>query len=361
MKIADAYIVKSILKTALSALLICTLMVVAVELFSQMNQIVSNTVSMQDLLELSILGIPKYLMMVVSICFLFAVTFFLSQLQANNEMITFYNSGFSYRRIILPIIILAFVVSLFFSFFSETVSIRATLKHDALSEELFGRSSTIDNSNITLSDYEGDFLVHASRFREAEQRIDNVIIIEFEDGRIIQRSSADYALFDNTKGYWTLYNAIIHERVDDKLIPSRVEIYEYPLITLEPRLFRNLSDDISTMERQDAREYLRRMKVLDRDIYQTSATEYIQRLFSPFSILILMLISCSMNYRFKKNVFLFSVIQSLCTAVVYYVAMMVMTIMADQGVIAPASSVLIPVALVGALVFLIRLIGLRNG
>ncbi len=361
MKIIDTYIVKSILKTALSALLICTLMVVAVELFSQMNQIVSNTVSMADLLELSILGVPKYLMMVVSICFLFAVTFFLSQLQANNEMITFYNSGFSYRRVILPIIILAVVTSLFFSFFSETVSIRATLKHDALSEELFGRSSTIDNSNITLADYDGDYIVHASRFREGEQRIDNVIILEFEEGRIKQRSESDYALFDEEKGYWTLYNAFIHIRDGNKLIPERTESYEYPLITLEPRLFRNLSDDISTMERQDAREYLRRMRVLDRDIYQVSATEYIQRLFSPFSILILMLISCSMNYRYKKNVFLFSVIQSLCTAVVYYVAIMVMTIMAEQGVIAPILSILIPIGVVTALVFLIRLIGLKNG
>jgi len=359
--LADRYIIKSILKTALSALFICTLMVVAVELFSQMNQIVSNSVGFDKLLELSILGVPKYLMMVVSICFLFAVTFFLSQLQANNEMITFYNSGFSYRRVIRPILLLAVVVSLFFFYFSETVSIQATLKHDALSEELFGRSSTVDNSNITLSDYEGRYIVHASRFREEEERIDDVVVLETEEGRILKRSEAAYALFDKETGYWTLYEAVRYTREGRVLTSERFSNLEYPLFTLEPRLFRNLSDDISTMDRKDANEYLHRMKVLDPDIYMVSATEYLQRLFSPFSILILMVISCSMNYKFKKNVFLFSVIQSLCTAVVYYVAIMVMTIMAEQGLIPPLASVLYPIALVAFLAFLIRLIGLKNG
>ena len=361
MKILDRYILFSVLKTAIATLLICTCLVVAVELFSQMNQIVSNSVSISSLIKLSILGVPKYLMMVASLSFLFAVTFFLSQLQANNEMIIFYNSGISYFRIITPILILAIIVTLLFTLFSESVSIEATIEHDKLSDELFGASSTQDNRNITLTDSEGNYMIHASRYNSDNERIFNVTTVETEIGRIKRRVYADYA--DYSDGYWTFYKAKVQD-IDSlqRVVNSyEADVFPYEKITLEPRLFRNLSGSLSTMPHADAITYLRRMKVLDNDSYNSSLTEYLERIFSALPILILMLISCSMNYKFKKNVFLFSVIQSLCTAVVYYVVQMVASIMAEQGVIHPALSILLPVFTVALLALIIRVIGSKNG
>ena len=118
MKIVTRYITSSILKTAIITLLVCVLLVLAVELFSSMNKIVTSSTNIKDIIKLSILGLPEYLMMVASISFLFATTFFLSQLQANNELIMLYNTGLSYFKIASKIVILGVIVTIVFFYFS---------------------------------------------------------------------------------------------------------------------------------------------------------------------------------------------------------------------------------------------------
>ena len=97
MKILDRYIAFSILRTSLAALVICTLLIIAVNMFSSMNNYVTNSVDLMTILYLAVLGTPEYLMMASSVSFLFGTTFFLSQLESNNEMIMLLNAGISYR------------------------------------------------------------------------------------------------------------------------------------------------------------------------------------------------------------------------------------------------------------------------
>ena len=60
----------------------------------------------------------------------------------------------------------------------------------------------------------------------------------------------------------------------------------------------------------------------------------------------MIMIACSINYRFKKNVLFFSLVCSICVAVVYFVVQMMTVMMADQGVIAPQLGTLIPFAVI---------------
>ena len=360
MKIVTRYITSSILKTAILTLFVCVLLVLAVELFSSMNKIVTSSTNIAQIIKLSILGLPEYLMMVASVSFLFATTFFLSQLQANNELIMLYNTGFSYNKIAIRVVILGIIVTTLFFFFSETVMIDAKIEHNKLSDELFGLSGTTDSRNITLSDLDSNYVVHASRFNSDTNTIYNATLIKKEGNNIKLRVVSPYAKYSE-EGYWIFSDSRVYLRDDNSLQTSYEIEYSVKDFTLEPRLFKNANNDVTTMEREDAINYLKRIKTLDRDTYYQAATDFYQRIFSPFSILILMLISVSMNYRFKKNVFLFSIIQSLCTAVVYYVALMVFTISSSQGVTEPYFSVLLPIVIVTILSMIVRALGGLSG
>ena len=140
-------------------------------------------------------------------------------------------------------------------------------------------------------------------------------------------------------------------------------IPELPVMFMDmpPQMFTNQARDISTMDNGSALEYLERVRQVDVDLWYQAATEYVSRLFSPFSIFVLVTIALLMNYRFKKNIFLFSLIQSLCTAVVYYVVQMLVSIMCEQGIIHPAYSAIIPVVTVLVLSLSIRFIGRMHG
>ena len=105
MKILDRYIIKSILKVGIVAILVFALILVAVELFGRMDNIMTGSIPFKSILEYAVLSVPQYLMMVSSLAFLFATTYFLSMLSANNERIALLTAGLGKKRIALPIIV----------------------------------------------------------------------------------------------------------------------------------------------------------------------------------------------------------------------------------------------------------------
>ena len=181
MKLLDRYIISSILRVSLSTLAICTLLVVAVEMFSSMNDYVTNALPFQEILYLAVLGLPEYLMMCASVSFLFGTTFFLSQLESNNEMIMLLNAGLGYRRICSPALVMTLVVTILAFIFSQTIMIDAGIEHDRLSVEHFGQTSTQDSSNISVSSLDGSCIVDSSYFSQELGRLFDVTFVSKDD------------------------------------------------------------------------------------------------------------------------------------------------------------------------------------
>ncbi len=356
MKILTRYTITSIIRTAFVTILLFALILAAVELFSKMDQIMHGGVEVPRLIEYIILSLPEYLMMVASISFLFSVTYFLSTLTANNEMIPILNAGVSPVRLRLPIIVLALVLTVLGSLFQEHTVIAAANRHDELETELFGASSTRDSRNIVLTDDDG-FLIYTQRFSEATGEIYDPVLIRSGGGMIEERVEASRAHYDEEKGWWVFEDARIYTISGNDVITERVTEYEEPLFDPEPRMFRSQNTDIKTMDRETAKEYLQRLWDSNRTSWQGMATDYYRRVASPLAILVLMFISVSMNYNFKKNVLLFSVIQSLSIAVIYYVADMVFSIMGHQGAVTPLMTVAAPFILTILLSLVISLLG----
>ncbi len=356
MRILTRYTIFSILRIAIVTIMLFALILAAVELFSKMDQIMHGSVPVPSLVEYIILSLPEYLMMVASISFLFAVTYFLSMLTANNEMIPILNAGVSPVRLRMPIIVLALLLTVLGSLFQEHAVIAAANRHDELETELFGASSTRDSRNIVLEDEDG-YIIYTRRFSEATGVIYDPVLVRSSDGRIEERVEASRAHYDEEKGWWIFEDARVYT-VSLSDVETRVEsVYEAPLFDPEPRLFRSQNTSIDTMDRETAQDYLSRLWSSNRSSWQGMATDYYRRVASPLAILVLMFISVSMNYNFKKNVLLFSVIQSLSIAVIYYVADMVFSIMGHQGAVSPLMAVIAPIVLTVLLSLLISIFG----
>ena len=56
----------------------------------------------------------------------------------------------------------------------------------------------------------------------------------------------------------------------------------------------------------------------------------------------MIIVSVSVNIKYKKNVLLFSIISSVSLGVIYYVVQLVTLLIAKQGMIAPIFGMLIP-------------------
>lgn len=349
MRILDRYVLGSILRVTIITVLLCTFMMLVVDLFTNIDNYLTYEISGMAMLRMSILHIPRAVTFVLGPSLLFSVTFFLSMLNANNELISLLNAGIPYRRIIIPILAVGMLASAGLFIFQETVVISTTQERELLSNELFGTRSTLDNRDVTLSDIDGGYVIYASRYTESTKRITSVMVVQRdEEGILSARIDAPYAVFNEEMGAWVFSEATVYKM--NPRAPSVesgfYQTYSDAVIDLDPNFFRNHSNDITTMELSTAIQYLKRMKQLSPEQYSLYATEFWERVLGTITPLVLVIIACSMNIRFKKNVLLFSIISSLSVAVVFYVTQMLTLIMAKQGVIAPLSGMIVPMIVV---------------
>ena len=357
MKILTRYTISSVLKVALVTILMFALILAAVELFSRMDSIMNGNIPIQSIIYYILLSLPQYLLMVASISFLFAVTYFLSSLTANNEAIPILNAGVGPVRLRMPIFILSVILTLLGSVYQEKAVIAINAERTEVETELFGASSTRDARNIVLTDPDG-YLIFTDRFSESDNSVYSPVLVRHAGARIGMRAEAESASWEEESGTWIFHNARIYEVNDDGTVSSSLEDeFTAPDFDIEPRLFRSQNTSVETMDRETAKEYLERLRTTDSITWQEKATDYYRRLFAPLAIFVLMFISASMGYRFKKNVLLFSVIQSLSIAVIYYVADMVFSIMGHQGAVSPYSAVIMPIVMTLILSLILSLLG----
>lgn len=345
MKILGRYIVFSILSVGLAVTLFASVMMMGVDLFRNLDTYVTYNVSSHDVVRLTLLYFPESVLFTIGPSFLFSVTYFLSMLHANNEIIAVLNSTINYRKVLIPIIACGLAVSLFWFVFNEKAGLPCTSQKEKLKEAVTtGESGPEDNYRIALSDMTRNYMVYASRYVNSTQTLYNITFIQSFSDNVIERIDARRAVWDNERQMWQFFDAMVYESsADGSILNTRSEesYYEQNL-GLEPEMFRNLSNDISKMPLGIARKYVSRMRYLNPEQYAEMASSYYERVFGGLTVLVLVIIACAMNYRFKKNILFFSLVFSVVVAVVYYVVRMMTMMMSRQGIIAPYLGTLTP-------------------
>lgn len=353
-KVLDKYIISSIMKTALIATVVFSLILAGVELFGKMDSILTGGVGFLDVLSYAFLCIPQYFIMVFSISLLFSTTYFQSSLSANNERIALLNAGLSKWRLFKPIFFLAIVLTIFSFLLSESFIKDLDAKRETLSENLFGLSSTQDSRNIVLNSDNG-YVVYTNRYTDYDKRIISPIIIKEENGNLLIRISGRSGYYENN--HWIIDDANVYRYEDDVITNMYYSSYELDDLNLEPDFFKSNNINVETMDIQRAFEYLKKLKQTDREVWQEKATDYYRSLFKALSVFVLLCITGALDYNLKKNVLLFSIIQSLSIAIVYYVSDMVFSICSHQGAIMPFMAVVLPVITTVFVALIINYIG----
>lgn len=350
LKTLDRYTVTSILKTGIATSLLACFMLLGVDLFSNLDLYMNHNVGFAKAFAVTILYFPEAFLLALGPSFLFAVTYQLSMLHAHNEVMSVLNSGVSLSRIVRPIAVLAVVLSIFYFFFNEKVAIPSSNEKALQKENITKDTDSTNNQDIALSDMQSGYMIYAAIYSDSDQTLFDVSLIESDEhGGLIRRTDAYRAVYNQETGLWTFYDAYVYTPTPEGVAVEHIGDYENKTVLLEPQLFRNVSNEISTMSLDLARAYLDRMKVLNPEQYASLGTEYYKRIFSCLTPLIMILIACSINYRFKKNVLFFSLVCSICIAVVYFVVQMMTVMLSDQGVIAPQLGTLIPFIVIIAL------------
>ncbi len=361
MRILRRYTLFSVLKISIITALLASLILMGVDLFSHLDSYMSNNVGFAKAMGVTSLYFPEAFLLSIGPSFLFAVSYQLSAMHSSNEILIVLDSGVSMARLVFPIVVMGVLVSGLYFAFSEYVAIPMSNRKTVVTERLTNMSLNGDNRNVALSDMQSGYMVYASIYSDSDMSLHDVTLVQNDDeGKLISRTDARIARYDQDTGLWTFLDAYIYAPNGEKVDVIHEEKMVSPVMRLEPQLFRDSSNEISSMSLDLARAYLARMKTLNPDEYASLATEYYQRILGCLTPLVMMVIACSITYRFKKNVLFFSLVGSICIAVVYFVVRMVTVMLADQGVIAPILGTLIPFAAVIVISLLLRTFLIRQ-
>lgn len=358
MRILVRYTLKRVFSTAVATFLIFCFLVMAVETFMHLDSYISSeNTDFVMMVRYAFSSLSNYYLLLLSVSFLFSVSYFLSNMSANNELISIYGAGISRRRLIAPIFISACILTVFFFAFNETLGLEWKDYNIRLSAEYFGQSGTSDPRNISLYDESTGYLVHAAGYNKDSMRLYSPVIVKCSDGSIEKRIEARYADYDKFK--WVIYDARVIQKGDEGFSTVFHDSYEETDFLMEPSLFESQNMRMETMDASSAYDYLKKLEKVNPTAYQEKMTDFLSRFFEPLSILIMIVIALMMNYTFKKNILLFSIVQSLIIAVVYYVSDMVFSIISRQGMVPAYSVAVFPFLLTVLLSLVISKIGKR--
>lgn len=346
MKILTKYSLRSVLKVGFLTAFLAGLMLMGIDLFKNLDTYTRYQVSGLDILILTALYFPSGTLLGLGPAFLFSVTYYLSMLHASNEYVCILNSGINYKKFLVPIIFSAVFISLFYFGFNETVALPAENLKDARMRIIAStENGSNDNSNVALNNNDNSMLVYADTYIDSSTILYGVKVLEkTANNRIAARTDARTAVWNEEKQCWILNDAYAYipseDGTDAKI--EHLETVEKSNFNLEPELFKNLSSEISRMSLKLSKSYLSKIKQYNKIQYAVLGTSFYKRILSCLTPLVMMVIACSLSYNFKKNVLFFSLLCSICIAVVYYVIQMLTLMLANQGIIHPALGMIIP-------------------
>ncbi|MGD1823502.1 MAG: LptF/LptG family permease [Pleomorphochaeta sp.] len=343
MKIITKYICSNIIKILFSTVILTSLLLLSVDLFSNFDSYVQNNVEWSEIARITIYYLPQAFLIVFAPASLFSITFFLSQMNTNNEVIALLSSGYPMKMVYKIITILMFCISILLFLFNENVVLQSKIDYNLLKNEAFNINNNFDNSNIGLIDSLNNNVIYANKYKEENKTLYKLIVVKKDDNnKIVKRIDAKNGVWSQEKNYWILNDVKVTNIYDQDIYIEEFTQLEDPTINLEPNMFRNLSLDIQTMYFSSAIKYLKIQRNVNLRLWYESMSDFLERLLEPFSIIIMTVIACSIDYKGRKNVFLFSVFNSIILAVVYYVSKMVFQIASKQGLLNPYIASLLP-------------------
>lgn len=355
MKRVDHYVAGGVLRVTLLTVTLCTLMMVSVLLFSQLDLFLRGRTPFRILLHYALLRVPEAFTFTLPPSLLFSIAFTFSQLSANNELICLYNATFSQKRLVLPVMVLALFCTLLSFGVQERLGVPAAKEQAALENEIGSFDPKAQRKDVNLVDYDAGYLFHAGRWKAESGRGENVVVLLLdEDGKAEERLDARSVSYSDDG--WLLRDCTIHRISPEGVATFHESNHSVRLEGLTPELAEQGSGDINQMTRSEAKAYLARLEKLDHSLWRQSRVDWARRSLNCLSVMVMALIACLIPYKFKRNVLLFTIILSLSIAVVSYVLEMVSLILARQGLVGPESAMLAPMAISVLLAVATRLV-----
>ncbi len=340
-----SYLYKRFLPVFSGSLIFFSFVLVLVDLLMNLWKFIQNQIPPSAVMNLMILYMPKTIGYAMPIAVLFASSYVLSELYANNELIVIFSSGISLHRFAFPLLALSIVLSIFLFFFEDRLIVPTYAKKVQVQNELLNTNQTKNNDKIVvLSDhrlitYKADYYDDG---REALYKV--FIVVREEDKNNFRIVYADSALWDSDAGHWKLSGSIQYTFAGEEITNGNVDSEIIGRLTEKPETFRNNTISVEEVNVKEAREYIEHLQRTGLPSAEARSVYY-KKFSFPFVLFIVVFLSVGLSGRSRKNVLLISLFLCIGSSVLFYVTQMITMLLAKFGYIPPLLGAWFPVFL----------------
>lgn len=339
------YTIRTVMGIYLIALLLFIIALQLVEVVTNLVQYIQLNVPISTILQLQLLFLPSSVHFALPISMLFATSFSMGNFHNTRELLAVFGSGINLMQFCVPIFIFALCVSVFSFWLENNVVVNARAGYNSLRESILLINPSSDDQFVAIFGGDGNDVYYAEHFDRATQVLSKPILIERDiRGFITRRISAaratwngDYWLFEDAHSY-------VWNEQDDTVAHTEHGNVRIVNLDITPQEFGDADLQIDEMNLTQAREYIisRRRTGLP---FREELTTYYKRFAFSCTTLVVALISCGIGAFLRKNTLLLSMLISLGITVIYYVAGLLIDLLAFNGYLAPAFAAWLPVLL----------------
>ncbi len=344
MRILDKYIVKQYLINFFIIILSFSALFIIIDVFDRLPRLLRYTNNYIDMAQYFLLRIPYLFVLTSPIVVLLSGLFLMSSLSKYNESIAIRAAGISIFRMVRPLLILGFFMSLIIMSFGEFILPLAENRRNKIYTENIKQQEIEDikmRSNIFYSD--DNFLFYLNFFDGYNNKIRVIDITEKDKvtGQIVRKIQANEAIWEEKQ--WSFRHCYERHFENQELTFFEYQSIKYiPEIKTTPNDFIKSAKSTMSMNFFELREYITRLKKIGEKHHIEQIDLYMKVTF-PFANFIILLFciplaTASVRSKGRGVIFLMGIV--ICFS--YLVMLRICQSLGYNEIISPITATLFP-------------------
>jgi lipopolysaccharide export system permease protein len=306
-------------------------------LFKISDLVIERGVSFGIVIRLFLYYLPRLIAYTIPMSCLLAALLGFSKLSANSELVALKSAGLSFNRIVRPVLIASFVISIAAFFVNETlVPISERAAANVMVYEVFKETPPVFKEKIFLKEEKDKQLkrvIYVNKMKIKNGDMDEIVVEEFEKGQLVRVISAKSGKWIN--GSWWIYDGAAYEIKKTGEVSTLFKFDKQALnLNLNPSEAAKTSDDPDQMGITELYNAIQVKEKLGEDPGKLWMALNL-RISVPWACLVLALVGAALGSRPQRSSSTMGLGLSVIIVFVYYVIMSFSQSIGEAGYIPP--------------------------
>jgi len=295
-KILDGYLLRKMLGTVVFAITLLMVIVVVFDVSENIQKFMSHNIPTKEVITGYYLNfIPYFINLFIPLFTFISVIWFTSKLSSQNEIISIFDNGISFNRMLVPYVTGAAIIMLISLIMANFIVPNTNRKLNEFKYQYFGRRY-VASTYLHIKNSKNSY-IFVERWDKVEGIGYNFTYEEFDSSALRMKISAQTADYNEEKQMWELnkYTRRVITPNNEELIIKGDEFDT--VLNILPR---NLYQDAfvsETMSYTELRQFIKEEKLRGSSLLANYQIEQHKRLANPMGILIMTLLGLSVSCR----------------------------------------------------------------